>query len=58
MSNYSGHTTAGGHSMMANMVNPQVMGDMISAKIAALLKITPYAKVEQRSSLSDRALHR
>lgn len=31
---------------MQNMVNPQVMGDMISAKIEALLKITPYAKVD------------
>lgn len=32
--------------MMANMINPQVMGDMIDAKIEALLKITPYAKVD------------
>lgn len=31
---------------MANMVNPEVMGDMINAKIEALLKITPYAKVD------------
>lgn len=31
---------------MANMINPQVMGDMITAKIEALLKITPYAKVD------------
>lgn len=31
---------------MTNMINPEVMGDMISAKIAALLKITPYAKVD------------
>lgn len=31
---------------MANMINPQVMGDMISAKIEALLKITPYAKID------------
>jgi len=31
---------------MANMVNPQVMGDMIDAKIEALLKITPFAKVD------------
>ena len=31
---------------MANMVNPEVMGDMIDAKIEALLKITPYAKVD------------
>ena len=32
--------------MMANMINPQVMGDMIDAKIEALAKITPYAKVD------------
>lgn len=32
--------------MMANMVNPEVMGDMINAKIEALAKITPYAKVD------------
>lgn len=32
--------------MMANLINPQVMGDMIEAKIDALLKITPYAKVD------------
>ena len=32
--------------MMENMVNPQVMGDMINAKIEALAKITPYAKVD------------
>lgn len=32
--------------MMENMINPQVMGDMIDAKIEALLKITPYAKVD------------
>ncbi len=31
---------------MVNMINPQVMGDMIDAKIEALLKITPYAKVD------------
>ena len=31
---------------MNNMVNPQVMGDMINAKIEALAKITPYAKVD------------
>ena len=31
---------------MAQMINPEVMGDMISAKIEALLKITPYAKVD------------
>ena len=32
--------------MMANMINPEVMGDMINAKIEALAKITPYAKVD------------
>lgn len=32
--------------MMANLINPQVMGDMIEAKIDALLRITPYAKVD------------
>ena len=32
--------------MMNNMINPQVMGDMITAKIEALAKITPYAKVD------------
>lgn len=32
--------------MMKDMINPQVMGDMINAKIEALLKITPYAKVD------------
>lgn len=31
---------------MANLINPQVMGDMIEAKIEALLKITKYAKVD------------
>lgn len=31
---------------MNNVVNPQVMGDMIDAKIEALLKITKYAKVD------------
>ena len=31
---------------MASMVNPEVMGDMIDAKIEALLKITPYAKID------------
>lgn len=31
---------------MANMINPEVMGDMINAKIGALLKLTPYAKVD------------
>ena len=31
---------------MANMINPEVMGDMINAKIDALLKLTPYAKLD------------
>lgn len=29
-----------------NMINPEVMGDMIEAKIEALAKLTPYAKVD------------
>lgn len=33
--------------MMANMINPEVMGGMIEAKIDALLKLTPYAKVDR-----------
>ena len=32
--------------MTNNMINPEVMGDMINAKIEALAKITPYAKVD------------
>ena len=32
--------------MMENMIKPQVMGDMINAKIEALAKLTPYAKVD------------
>lgn len=32
--------------MMTNMINPEVMGAMIEAKIDALLKLTPYAKVD------------
>lgn len=31
---------------MSNMINPEVMGDMIDAKIEAQLKITPYAKLD------------
>lgn len=31
---------------LANVINPQVMGQMINAKIEALLKLTPYAKVD------------
>lgn len=33
-------------SKMNNMINPEVMGDMIEAKIEAMAKITPYAKVD------------
>lgn len=29
-----------------NIINPQVMGDMIEAKIPALLRFTPYAKID------------
>lgn len=29
-----------------NMINPEVMGDMLDAKIEAQLKLTPYAKVD------------
>ena len=32
--------------MMKNMINPEVMGDMINAKMEAMLKITPFAKVD------------
>lgn len=31
---------------MNNMINPEVMGDMINAKIEAQLKLTPYAKLD------------
>lgn len=31
---------------IAQMINPEVMGDMINAKIEALAKLTPYAKVD------------
>lgn len=31
---------------MENMINPEVMGDMLEAKIEAQLKLTPYAKVD------------
>ena len=31
---------------MSNLINPQVMGDMIDAKIEAMLKITPFAKLD------------
>ena len=29
-----------------NLINPEVMGAMIGAKIDAQLKLTPYAKVD------------
>lgn len=32
---------------MTNMINPEVMGPMIEAKIDALLKLTPYARVDR-----------
>ena len=32
--------------MMTNVVNPEVMGDMIGAKVEAMLKVTKYAKVD------------
>lgn len=31
---------------MNNMINPEVMGDMINAKLETQLKITPYAKLD------------
>ncbi|MDY4081151.1 MAG: N4-gp56 family major capsid protein [Candidatus Metalachnospira sp.] len=31
---------------LTDIINPQVMGDMINAKIEALTKLTPYAKVD------------
>lgn len=31
---------------VSDIINPQVMGDMINAKIEAQLKLTPYAKVD------------
>lgn len=31
---------------LSDIINPQVMADMISAKVEALAKITPYAKVD------------
>jgi N4-gp56 family major capsid protein len=39
-------TTVIGPTTMSKMVNPEVMGDMINAKIDAQLKLTPYAKVD------------
>lgn len=31
---------------LENLINPEVMGDMIDAKITAMLKLTPYAKLD------------
>lgn len=31
---------------LSDVINPQVMGAMIEAKISALCKLTPYAKVD------------
>lgn len=33
--------------MMSDMINPEVMGAMIDAKITAQLKLTPYARVDR-----------
>ncbi len=32
--------------MLSDIINPQVMGDMLNAKIPAMLKFTPFAKVD------------
>lgn len=32
---------------LENIINPQVMGDMLAAKIPAMLKFTPFAKVDK-----------
>lgn len=32
--------------MMKNMVDPEVMGDMVSAKLPSALKISPFAKID------------
>lgn len=34
------------NTQLENMINPEVMGSMINAKIEALAKLTPYAKVD------------
>lgn len=34
------------YTKLSDIINPEVMGNMIEAKIAALCKITPYAKVD------------
>ena len=31
---------------LAQLINPEVMGDMVSAKVEAKIRITPYAKVD------------
>lgn len=33
--------------MLNNIINPEVMGDMLAAKIPAMLKFTPFAKVDR-----------
>lgn len=37
---------ANAYTKLADIINPEVMGNMIEAKISALCKITPYAKVD------------
>lgn len=37
---------ANDYTKLADIINPEVMGNMIEAKISALCKITPYAKVD------------
>ena len=32
--------------MLNDIINPQVMGDMLNAKIPHMLKFTPFAKVD------------
>lgn len=36
--------------MMKNMIDPEVMGDMVSAKLPAALKISPFAHVDKELS--------
>ena len=31
---------------LSDLINPQVMGDMIEAKLPHMLKVTPFAKVD------------
>lgn len=33
--------------MLKDIINPQVMGDMLNAKIPAMLKFTPFAKIDR-----------